>query len=279
MRWFTGLVYVLAVLPGCNPEPLEIDGIGRPVPQIVVSSMILQDSTVCVILTRSVSAVEASGNMNYEELMAEVALNDARVEIRTGGKAFRLKLFRDGIYQHKEIPLVEGERYELFAESRSMGEISASAIMQPFVSFDTVSATVVHFPVENYWLDTRFGWTDPGGKNYYILSIQGASRKSLTERVVNPRATTRAIDDENFAGMPYQGDLLVTEKYFRFSDSIAFTLSNVSKEYFEYVQMRVENDLELVHYFAEPIEYPTNVAGGRGFFNMYYSDLRIVTAQ
>ncbi len=264
---------------GCNPVALEIDNIDAPEPQIVVSSLILQDSSVCVLLTRSISALEANHESEPADLIRRVAINDAEVTIASAGKIYPLTLLQDGTYQAKDIPLEVGQSYDLKAVSRSMGEVTATAVMQPPAFFGKVAAKAVIYPVENHWLNAVYGLKDGEPENYYIISIQKAKRKSLMERVINPRAYTRVLDDTRFSGETFEEAVVITDAWFAKGDSIAFTLSNVSRAYYEYVKLRVENELELVQYFAEPITYPTNIHGGRGFFNMYYSDLRIVLAQ
>lgn len=273
------VVAVWVAFCGCNPEALEMDGIEPPEPQIVVSSLILHDSSVCVALTRTISALEANQQTDPTELMRRAAINDATVTITTAGKSYPLTLLQDGTYQSKDIPLMVGHMYELSVVSPSIGEVSASATLQPPASFERVFAKAVVYPVENYWLDAAYSMEDDPGKNYYVVSIQGANKSALTERIIHPRSYTRAIDDAGFDGQNFEERVVLTKNFHKQGDSIAFTLSNVSKAYYEYVKLRVENELELVQYFAEPINYPTNIRGGRGFFELYYTDYRIVIAE
>ncbi len=40
------------------------------------------------------------------------------------------------------------------------------------------------------------------------------------------------------------------------------------------MELRQDNRFSLVEFLGEPINYPTNVVGGKGFFNLYIPDIR-----
>ena len=40
------------------------------------------------------------------------------------------------------------------------------------------------------------------------------------------------------------------------------------------MQLRVNNKFGPLEFIGEPLNYPTNVVGGRGYFNLYVPDVR-----
>jgi hypothetical protein len=91
-----------------------------------------------------------------------------------------------------------------------------------------------------------------------------------------PEAHTRAINNKPFNGHHFSETFTATHKNLQPGDTIEVSLSNVPLDYFTYVSLRLENKLELAELFSEPVYYPTNIRGGRGFFTLYISDVRII---
>jgi hypothetical protein len=40
------------------------------------------------------------------------------------------------------------------------------------------------------------------------------------------------------------------------------------------MKLRIDNRFSLVEFVSEPVNYPSNVAGGKGYFNLYIPDVR-----
>jgi hypothetical protein len=52
-------------------------------------------------------------------------------------------------------------------------------------------------------------------------------------------------------------------------------LASISKPYYDFLKVRSDNRFSFVEFAGEPINYPTNVQGGYGFFNLHTPDVRI----
>ena len=74
-------------------------------------------------------------------------------------------------------------------------------------------------------------------------------------------------------------DFLYQNKFFQYDfspgDTIAVSISNINKDYYDFMQLRLDNRFSFVEYLSEPINYPSNVKGGKGFFNLYVPDIRL----
>ena len=274
-----GFVVVMtfaSFLISCIPEPLEVDDLEFPKTQIVVSSLILPDNSVAVLLTRSIGALEASEESDPRDLIADIAINDAEVTIAVDGSLYPLTLLQDGVYQALQIPLVPGSECHLKVVSKSLGTVTASTVVQAPIYFDTVIVEPYRNENDEYWAQVSYTIKDPSSTNYYLLNVQNARRKDMVDKILKPEAYTRQVDDKTFDAQEYSEMFRAMHKNFLPGDSLEVSLSNVSVDYFNYVTLRLENQLELVEVFSEPIYYPTNIRGGRGFFTLHLTDVRVI---
>jgi len=260
----------------CMPDPLEVDNLKFPETKIVVSSMILPDHSVAVLLTKSIGALEANKESDPQALISDIAINDADVSITVDDSVYPLKFLQDGVYQGVGIPLVEGTECHLKVSSQKYGQVTASTIVQAPIYFDTVQAEPYINEYNDYWAEVSYTIKDPPSPNYYLLNVQEAKRKDLVENILKPDAYTRPVDDKTFNSQEFSERFAAMNKKFYPGDSIEVSLSNVSFDYFNYVTLRLENKLDLVEVFSEPIYYPTNVRGGRGFFTLHLTDVRVI---
>ena len=277
-RRFSGRGMCLLTLAflSCMPDPLEVDDLTFLETKIVVSSMILPDNSVAVLLTKSIGALEANKESDPRALIADIAINDADVSITVNDSEYTLKFLQDGVYQGIGIPLVEGTECHLKVTSKKYGRVTASTVVQAPIYFDTVQAEAYINEYNDYWAQVSYTIKDPTSPNYYLLNVQEAKRKVLVENILKPDAYTRPVDDKAFNAQEFSERFKAMNKKFYPGDSIEVSLSNVSVDYFNYVTLRLENKLELVEVFSEPIYYPTNVRGGRGFFTLHLTDMRVI---
>jgi hypothetical protein len=276
--FYGSVIAVIAALgfSSCMPDPLDVDDLNLPGTRIVVSSLILPDNSVAVLLTKSIGALEASDDSDPRDLIPKIAINDAVVTITVNDSIYYMKLLQDGVYQGIGIPLVPGRECHLNVVSGSLGTVTASTVVQAPIYFDTVTAEPYINEYNDYWAQVTYTIKDPPAPNYYLLNVQKAKRKDLVENILKPDAYTRQVEDKTFDAQEFSEMFRAMHKNFYPGDSIEVSLSNVSLDYFNYVTLRLENQLELVEVFSEPIYYPTNIQGGRGFFTLHLTDVRVV---
>ena len=58
-------------------------------------------------------------------------------------------------------------------------------------------------------------------------------------------------------------------------DTLAVMLSNVEEDYYNFMKLREDTRFGLAAAIGEPINYPSNVEGGLGFFSLYAPDVRV----
>jgi hypothetical protein len=263
------------VVSACLPEPLDVKGIPVVKPEIVVSTQIIADQSVVVLLTKSFGALDASDDSDPEDLLQQIAIDDATVTIAGPQRIYELERLESGLYGGIIIPFQVDQEYELKVNSESLGEVSAVTTVKALVSFDDIKAELIFNGFDDTLAQITYRLPDPVEQNWYMLNVQQIERDEILDDLLNPRAFTRVMDDINFNGRIHQETFRVFPRDFIPGDTIAVSLSNISKDYYDFIELRLDNRFSFVEYLSEPVNYPSNVKGGRGFFNLYIPDVKI----
>ena len=263
------------IVSACLPEPLDVKGIPVVKPEIVVSTQIIADQSVVVLLTKSFGALDASDDSDPEDLLQQIAIDDATVTIGGPQGIYELERLESGLYGGIIIPFQADQEYELKVNSESLGEVSAVTTVKALVSFDDIKAELIFNGFDDTLAQITYRLPDPVEQNWYMLNVQQIERDEILDDLLNPRAFTRVMDDINFNGRIHQETFRVFPRDFIPGDTIAVSLSNISKDYYDFIELRLDNRFSFVEYLSEPVNYPSNVKGGRGFFNLYIPDVKI----
>ena len=108
-----------------------------------------------------------------------------------------------------------------------------------------------------------------------MINVQEVERQDLMENLLNPGAYTVLLDDNEFNGNSFEERFRVFPRDFQSGDTIAVSLSNISEEYYRFMKLRIDNRFSFVEFISEPVNYPSNVKGGKGYFNLYVPDVRL----
>lgn len=270
-----GFIFVgLAFLWGCLPEPLDVTGLPLVKPQIVVSSQMIPDGSLVVMLTKTFGALDASDDSDPEEVLRQIAVTDATVTLRGPDGTYDLTNLDNGVYATTFIAFSPGDEYRLDVVSETLGEVTATTTVRPLITFDNIDAELYFNGYNDTLAQITYRINDPEEENWYMLNVQEVEREDIVENLLNPRAFTRLMDDKAFNGQMFQETFRVFPRDFSPGDTIAVTIANISKEYYDFMELRLDNRYTFVEYLSEPVNYPTNIEGGRGFFNLYAPDVR-----
>ena len=275
--------FSLAILVGfllcsCLPDPLEVRGIPKVKPQIVVSTQIITDQSLVVLLTKSFGALDANEDSDPIEVLNQIAVNDAVVTITGPDKIDTLAFLGNGIYGGVQIDLLPSFEYKLDVSSITLGKVSSTTTVLPEVDFEDIDARLYFDGFDDTLAEVSFVMKDLPEKNWYVLNVAEVEEEGLEENLLNPRTFSRLLDDKEMNGT-YGEVFRVFPREFERGDTIAVYLSNISKEYFDFLKMRQDNRFSLVEFLGEPVNYPSNVEGGKGFFNLYIPDIEILVLE
>lgn len=264
----------LMLLSACMPDPLEVDNVPMVKKEMVVASQMLPEETLLILLTRTFDALEISSNSDVEELLEMIAINDALVTVSARGAVDTLLSLGNGFYGGIEIAFEAEESYTLHAMSEELGEVTAETTVKPHISFKHVEAELTYNEYGDTLIQVIYAFEDPALQNWYLMSVQKIEAGKFIENAINPRAYTRLLDDKALNGEVYTERVSVVARNFAIGDTITVMLSNIHQDYYEFMKLRMDNRFNFLEFLGEPVNYPSNVMNGKGFFNLYLPDMR-----
>ena len=273
----------LILLTACEPDPIDI-AIDTPQPKLVVSSQIIPNQIMIVSLTKSFSALssETKSDSVSDDFLADVFVKDAFVTVSYFGQTDTLTMLTAGIYASISTLLYDYGFYTLKALDPATGlEVSATSTILPQVKFDTIYPAISDDSI----VTMKFGFSDiPGEENYYVINYYkkvsdatggGFDINSYFSIGSNKLlAYFELLNDKTIENHQYSKETVFSSEVGA-SDTIAVTLSNISKGYYDFLSAYKKSGTIFNQITGEPINYPTNVVGGYGYFNTHYPDVRI----
>lgn len=260
----------------CIPEPLSVDEIPQLKPKIVVSSQMGPEQTVVIFLTKSIGALEANEDSDVESLLEQIVINDARVIISSNSFTDTLIFAGSGVYASVSIDFVDGEKYTLSVESPTMGKVTAETEVKSRVPFESLEGSIYDTGYDTL-AELRYSFNDPAGRNFYMVNVQRVTSELEVDDFLNPRLFTSLMDDASFDEQRYYEELKVLAgRDFIPGDTLGVFLSNISETYYNFMQLRLDSRFSFADFLGEPANYPSNVTGGLGYFNLHIPDVRIL---
>jgi len=273
---------IAALFAQCRPDPIDIDV--KPADEkLVVCSQIVPNSVMVVGLTRSFSPLDPGGNQDtlQNDFLDRILVSNAIVTVTHPGGTDTLYMLTPGIYASINVLLEDYGTYTIHAKDPSTGEeVTATTELLPQETFDSIqpfirfvdgdSIPFIHYEMTDY----------SSGEDYYVACYYRKSQDTSAFDVSNyfARGTNDLnnfvlISDQDF---DQNGKLSRDQQLFDtgINDTIACTVSHITKGYYEFLTAYKRSSSLFNQLSGEPINYPTNVEGGYGYFNTHFPDIR-----
>jgi hypothetical protein len=280
-------IFILAavLINGCTPKPIDID-VKPSDPRLVVSSQIIPQKIMTVLLTKSFSPLEPLSNKDSltQENINKILVTNAFVTVSYNNRIDTLKMLTAGIYVSANTLLINDGIYTLYARDPSTGySVTAVTNLLPQVKFDTVYPTVVKNPGDTI-VTINYGLSDNvNEENYYVTNFilkqpskggnldissyfNSGSNKILSEFDL--------LNDASFTNGKLSKQTIISPVV-KPSDTIAVEVAHISKGYYEFLTAYKRSAKLINQLTGEPINYPSNVQNGYGYFNAHYPDGKI----
>ncbi len=265
-------IVLLLAFASCRPKPIDIKVESAP-PKLVAFTHVIPNSAMIVALSKSFSVLEG----NTAEDLDSLLISGATVQIRFDNKTFDFFELSPGIYASFSEAYQVNQEYELIAYVDG-DTITSKTLMLPKVDFTQILPSVEKLETDtNVYLNLSFN-DIPDVSNWYLINIYrkqegytGADNVNYFLNGSNVLARSILVSDKEFGGT-YQNNLLMSELHHK--DSIVVTLSNINEAYYKYLSFKVGGGNVLNQLNIEPVNYPTNIVNGYGFFNTHFPDIR-----
>jgi len=284
IKFFNSLsiAFVLLLLfVGCKPKSLEID-IPEATPKIVVNSY-AADGLIVLFLTKSFTPLADTADANF---IKELGISGADAKIIYGSSVFDFIEIPPDSLGIKGVYLAEvatfGANQEIKLEVSADGFDRVTATTNLLARVEEFDAEAIRFPFDTAYATVfyTFGDVNPNQHNYYALGISGGEEEDLFKGIDTLRKLNMSkfvlFDELEFPYSTIDGAVnILAEK----NDTLTIGLSHISKEYYEYLQVFQKGGSFFSSITKEPINYPTNVIGGYGFFNAYLPNIHVLAIE
>lgn len=282
----------LLLVAGCELVDLPI-AVTPAEPQLVIASAVGPEQTLLVTVSRSFSALSAT---DVDSLSSDFV---SRLLVDSAGVFLSYEGVRDTLQPLFEVPGLYGGSFtflgydQLFTltvvDARTGETVTATT---PLLAPATLEAASLSETVEASGDTTTvltYAFTDLPGESYYVLhayNLPPASRLDslFADTTANPFFPDEAlvfyetlIADQSF-DTPSIADT-VRLPFFSANDTVAVTLSHISEGYYRFLQARRRTGGLVASLANEPVNHPTNVEGGRGFFTAHQPRAVLVEKQ
>lgn len=261
---------ICLVSVSCLPDPLPVNGIPGPDQTVVVGSQNLPNQFMVISVTESFNALDGGREDDYEELIQTLLVDSLELTVEVDDQLFVLQDTVPGVYFGADIPQIEGASYTLSFENPFNGlPVFASAELQPFVGFDSASIFIEVNEFDTL-VNVSLQLDDPPGPNWYMVNVQLINE----EFDFNVSPFTELFDDAGRDGELIDYDFRVFFRDYAEGDTVLVSMANISQEYYQFLDLRTTRR-PFFGGLGEPINYPTNVENGLGYFHMHIPDVRL----
>jgi len=275
------------IIFSCRPAPLDISIAPQPT-KLVIASQIIPSSVMAVLVTRSFSALEkgtfeSGTGVVSPDFINNIIVQNAFVTVSYDGIIDTLIAVDTipGVYLSAKKLLIPFQSYTLHVYDPKLNEsISAETQMLPFVKIDTIFPTAK----TDTSVTLKFKFIDLPGQNWYLFNAYKASEKSgLADLDVNTVpfkiGENQLLQSQLITDLVYNNDTIeITSTINGVSptDTIGITFANITEGHFSFLSAQNSTGDLFSQFFHSPLNIPTNVINGFGFFSAYDPDIKVM---
>jgi hypothetical protein len=270
-----GIIWLLLGIGlfSCEPDPIEIE-LPPHEQKLVIATQVFPEKYMVVQVSKSFSSLAGPGDSIASDttLLKELLVEHALVQVSYNGRTETLKHLGKGLYYSSRIRQNFRQTYTLFVKDSVSGlECTAATEMLAPIAFDKIEPKVTR-TAKDTTIALHYELTDPGAeRNFFLITLVGASRKNVipwkgSRSLQQIQEQMILLNDEQFTN----GRFSKTENLdLETSDTMVVAISNISEPYYRYLELYQKSNGIINQLTGEPINLPTNIQNGYGFFNAH----------
>ena len=274
-------IFLLTLIVSCRPEPIDVE-LDKYDPDIVVASQIVPNYIMMIGLTRSFTVLSNAGYQGEGDsaLFTNLLIDSALVTVESESGIDTLFMISSGLYASVNELESTGGAYHLKVVDYDLKKtVLATSIMQKNVPLDTVIPSL-NIDEGDTSVNIDLTFRDVlNESNFYVLSVYsrnsnkgGLDVNTFFDNGSNNIEYQELIEDGNKDGEIFERSFNL--KSVSTKDSLMILLSNISEGYYHFLESRERSGNWLSEITNEPVNYPSNVKNGLGYFNTHYPSIR-----
>jgi Domain of unknown function (DUF4249) len=282
--FFLYVVAFAAFFASCDftPKPIDVE-IEAPEPELVVSSYAIEPGLIGIALTKTFAGVLVEEDVLNPELLNLFFVDSAEATISYAGQTKQLIQISPTVLGALDLDFIPNEKYVLRAKDLRTGKtISAETVYLENVPLELAEPLVDIRPTDTL-ASFKYAFTDvPGVENYYLATYNkigsGGSSPfdSLPGDIFKFQGSYFTLISDINEGDGKFVDIEPIIPNIVYGDTIAISLSNIPKSYYEYLAAYKRSGNLFSSLLAEPITLPSNVQGGYGYFALLNPSRRVI---
>ncbi len=272
-------IILLFVLQACEPKPLDMK-IKTNKSKIVISPVFNSQSELGVLVTKSFSA-NISMQKDPLDILNTCKIENVSVSLENNGVSSNLQGINP-VFVTNTISFRPYSQYTITVRNNSNGEtVKATTTMLPQVSIDAISLNVSRkFMDTSLHLKIRLN-ENADVKRYYMAvfklnQTRGAvsGKKSILKQSLYNQVELFDNSNASNGKLVYEKTHHRSMTSFGADDSLVVEVSEVSEDYYRYLEIYRKTNSFINRLTGEPINLTSNVQGGMGFFFLLYPACR-----
>ncbi|MFY0627465.1 MAG: DUF4249 family protein [Reichenbachiella sp.] len=267
-------IFIVTIIGSCVLEELPISVEPAPV-ELVVSSRIHPGEPMLILLTRTFSALEGNEDTLTADFLEKILVSQAEVIINTSAGPVTLLHNEDipGLYISGELleqntgslTLIVNDTLEemnVTAHTSILEEVKLKSfkLQQEIEDDDTTQFVIYEFD-------------DPEEENWYVINVIDPSRIAESDET-NPLDVSGLIYQELISDVLIENNnYMDSVRIFELaqSDTVIVYFANISEGYYRFLDAKQRSS-----FTGEPVNFPTNIIDGQGYFNAHNPDWSLI---
>lgn len=265
---------LLAIISSCRPKPLDIE-VPQSNPKVSITSVAYDNHTVFVSVGYSASSMTISDtSVNHpSSLPAEMQLDSATVIVSCEGKNDTLHKVRPGLYGSRTLNLNYSNRYTLIVIDHKYNSTTHSTTS--FIPKANIGEVTTYRAEADSLVDLNIEIKDANaGKQYFVSYCTAKQMKEAAKGDVKKLKDIQAFEPkrlELLSGSEAKDNVIkkVIRVKAEVRDTLIVQIAQIENAHYKFLQAYKKTGYLINQLTGEPINLPTNIEPGFGYFSLY----------
>jgi hypothetical protein len=270
---------LFTALASCRPKPIDIE-IPQQDARLVISASCINESTVVVAAAYSVTSLRNLEDTSEQGPVPKDMLVDSAIVTIAGAGQLpdTLTSVSSGIYGSRSLKLHPGIKYTLTViDLKKNAAATATTVYMPKAEVESVTPEVIRYAEDTVIkLHVRIKNAQPGDRYFMSYNTLAQAR----ELVLEPVSSLTSFSPKRIELFEESAtDRVITKTLLLDAmprDTLAIHIGRVDQHYYKFLDAYKRTGYLINQVTGEPINLPTNISKGFGYFALYRPERRLI---